>query len=263
LFQLALVGGIGIEEELFIEAWAKYLDVDDETVRVGFHEAGKKSPRDIVGSIVNVNLKSHLVRDLLRVAALDGETDRAETEVFVEYIHHLDASFDWVLKCRESVLQDLQLLSIIKEGFIVTNDPDVMSNYLKTCIRSLRHEFVFFLNRSGDEHKDEVIAYIAFLERLSGVSLSQISEVTYLNEVVREFSSMQVSEDAYQILAWDFSLSNEELLQGIHSTALRSCLVRDVIHFIAVCDVPIVRKDTILRQMRQCWGMEAEGSLFA
>lgn len=258
LYLVAREGGASIEEELFVEAWADYLEIERGWTLQAF-EASLRQDLTALEHLERLKfspLRHALVRDAFRIIRLDGRIDPPEAKIVILFCERLGLAADMVTMLAATVEKEAHLLGLFHE-LVAQTQPAVSHERLLRCaIDRLRSERMMLLPSLDGISAEVIASSLAFIQRLGGLTHSTREESAFLAAVSEEFGRKHAVMDRAELLAWDISIPSSELLERIDSPALRVMLFRDTHRLLSLDGRIDARENRMLRQMADAFAYD-------
>lgn len=260
LYLLSQKGGISIEEEMFIEAWVDYLEVDTSWAQQAYQLGRGHSAdvADLLRGIKNPALRQPLIRDALRVALLDGRIDPSENALLTAIQHSFDIQESVLQQIAAIVTRERQLLGMFQQLVTLSRPAVEPDRYFANNIDHILREQRLFLPNPQALDPTEACASIAFLHRLGGLTTRVLEEKRLLSAILKAFPATSETLDAALKDAWDLSLSSESLLLRVHDAGLRALLLRDSNRLLSLDGMVSGTEQQVLNQIAQVFAMPAD-----
>jgi hypothetical protein len=259
LYLVAREGGASIEEELFVEAWADYLEIEKTWTLEAF-EVSLRQDLPALEHLQRIRLsplRHALVRDAFRIIRLDGRIDPPETRIVVLFCERLGIAAEMVTMLAAAVEKEAHLLGLFHE-LVAQTQPAVSHERLLHCaIDRLRSERTVLLPSLEGIASEVIASSLAFIQRLGGLTHSTREESAFLAAVSEEFGQSHAVLERAEALAWNISIPSSALLEKIDSAALRVMLFRDTHRLLSLDGRIDPREDRMLRQMAGAFGYDS------
>lgn len=156
---MAKAGGASIEEELYVEAWSDYLELDKSWTLQAFENATRSDldPVECARRITVPGFRSALVRDTLRIIKLDGRIDPIEADLLRIFSQSLGLEPNGRSCGSGGRKEKAQLLGVFHE-LVLQTQPAVSHERLVRCDIHRIRQIEYFSSRTWRPANDRTSA---------------------------------------------------------------------------------------------------------
>lgn len=231
LTAMASVGGISIEEELWVQAWIDYLDLDPLLVKAARNLAlAPEFPRQgLLGRIDHLRLRRHLIRDALRLCSLEGGIRPEEITLLLHFWADQPVSQRMLEEAMRQVQREDQLLQMFATLARRQEPWPPEAAPVLHGLDRVRREQTLLLPHPERLDPGELQAALALLYRCKGLCSPSRESRAYVRTVVEALHLDDATREEAHRLAWmEFDLSFHDLLVRLRDQALRHVFLRDL-----------------------------------